>query len=151
MHRHRWAPRWGQWASAVCTVITPLVVVNALKPRARNPRNATIDELFVGPPDRVRHWPGGPQQKFPWPPLFGALDNVLRGAEPYFPKSLRKRAIEKAVAFVEERLNGADGLGAIFPAMTYSAMMFDALGYQRQDPRLIQVLNAIDRCSSSGR
>jgi squalene-hopene/tetraprenyl-beta-curcumene cyclase len=69
----------------------------------------------------------------------------LRWAEPYFPKSLRKRAIEEAVAFVEERLNGEDGLGAIFPAMTYSAMMFDALGYDRQDPRLIQVMNAIDR------
>jgi len=130
------------WSRAL---LIPLMVVNALKPRARNPRNVTIDELFVEPPDRVRHWPGGPQQKFPWTTLFGALDKVLRGAEPYFPKSLRKRAIEKAVAFVEERLNGEGGLGAIFPAMAYSAMMFDALGYQRQDPRLIQVLNAIDR------
>ena len=97
------------------TVITPLVVVNALKPRARNPRNVTIDELFVEPPDKVRHWPGAPQQKFPWTTLFGALDKVLRWSEPYFPKSLRKRAIAKAVAFVEERLNGEDGLGAIFP------------------------------------
>jgi squalene-hopene/tetraprenyl-beta-curcumene cyclase len=127
------------------TVITPLVVVNALKPRARNPRNITIDELFVEPPDRVRHWPGGPQQKFPWTELFGALDKLLRWAEPYFPKRLRKRAIDKAVAFVEERLNGEDGLGAIYPAMAYSAIMFDALGYGRQDPRMIQVLNAIEK------
>jgi squalene-hopene/tetraprenyl-beta-curcumene cyclase len=127
------------------TVITPLVVVNALKPRARNPRNITIDELFVEPPDRVRHWPGGPQQKFPWTELFGALDKLLRWAEPYFPKSLRKRAIDKAVAFVEERLNGEDGLGAIYPAMAYSAIMFDTLGYGRQDPRMIQILNAIDK------
>jgi squalene-hopene/tetraprenyl-beta-curcumene cyclase len=127
------------------TVITPLVVVNALKPRARNPRNITIDELFVEPPDRVRHWPGGPQQKFPWTELFGALDMLLRWAEPYFPKSLRKRAIDKAVAFVEERLNGEDGLGAIYPAMAYSAIMFDTLGYGRQDPRMIQILNAIDK------
>ena len=127
------------------TVITPLVVVNALKPRAKNPRHITIEELFVEPPDKVRHWPGSPQEKFPWTTLFGALDKALRWSEPYFPKSLRKRAIDKAVAFVEERLNGEDGLGAIFPAMTYSAMMFNSLGYGRQDPRMVQVMKAIDK------
>ncbi len=127
------------------TVITPLVVVNALKPLAKNPRNVSIAELFVEPPDRVRHWPGAPQQKFPWTTLFGALDQLLRWSEPYFPKGLRKRAIDRAVAFVEERLNGEDGLGAIFPAMAYSAIMFDTLGYGRQDPRMVQVMKAIDR------
>ena len=127
------------------TVITPLVVVNALKPRAKNPRNVSIAELFVEPPDKVRHWPGAPQQKFPWTTLFGALDQLLRWSEPYFPKGLRKRAIDRAVAFVEERLNGEDGLGAIYPAMAYSAIMFDTLGYGRQDPRMVQVMKAIDR------
>ncbi|HXW70125.1 MAG TPA: squalene--hopene cyclase [Methylocella sp.] len=127
------------------TVITPLVVVNALKPRAKNPRHVTIGELFAEPPDEVRRWPGSPQEKFPWTQLFGALDQALRWAEPYFPKGLRKRAIERAVSFVEERLNGENGLGAIFPAMTYSGMMFYALGVDRRDPRMVQVLNAIDR------
>ncbi|MCI0735905.1 MAG: squalene--hopene cyclase, partial [Beijerinckiaceae bacterium] len=127
------------------TVIVPLMVVNALKPRARNPRNVTIDELFVEPPDKVRRWPGAPHQKFPWTALFAGLDSVLRWAEPYFPKALRGRAIAKAVAFVEERLNGESGLGAIYPAMAYSAMMFDTLGYARQDPRMVQILKAIDK------
>ncbi|MGH6852780.1 MAG: squalene--hopene cyclase, partial [Methylocella sp.] len=127
------------------TVLAPLMVVMALKPRARNPRHVAIGELFVEPPDEVRHWPGAPHQKFPWTALFGGVDKVLRWSEPYFPKTLRRRAIGKAAAFVEERLNGEDGLGAIFPAMTYSAMMFDALGYQRQDPKMVQVLNAIDK------
>jgi squalene-hopene/tetraprenyl-beta-curcumene cyclase len=127
------------------TVITPLLVVNSLKPRARNPRNVMIGELFTEPPEKVRKWPGAPHQKFPWTALFGGLDRILRWAEPHIPHGLRKRAIDNAVAFVEERLNGEDGLGAIFPAMTYSAMMFDALGCSRDDPRLIQILRAIDR------
>ncbi len=127
------------------TVLIPLMVVIALKPRTRNPRNVTIDELFVEPPDAVRHWPSAPHQKFPWTALFAGVDEVLRWSEPYFSKRLRKRAIGKAVAFVEERLNGEDGLGAIYPAMAYSALMFFALGYQRQDPRMVQVLNAIDK------
>jgi squalene-hopene/tetraprenyl-beta-curcumene cyclase len=127
------------------TVLTPLMVLMAVKPRARNPRNVSIDELFIKPPDEVRHWAAVPHQKFPWTALFAGADKVLRWSVPYFPKSLRRRAIQKAVTFVEERLNGEDGLGAIFPAMANSALMFDALGYQRQDPRMVQVLNAIDK------
>ena len=34
-----------------------------------------------------------------------------------------------------ERLNGEDGLGAIFPAMANSVMMFDALGYPADHPQ----------------
>src|SRR5207248_4896518 len=44
------------------------------------------------------------------------------------PSGLRRRAIDRAVAFVKERLNGDDGLGAIFPAMANATMMFDVLG-----------------------
>src|SRR6185503_12581810 len=36
-----------------------------------------------------------------------------------------------AVAFVSERLNGQDGLGAIFPAMANSVLMYDVLGDAR--------------------
>ncbi len=42
-----------------------------------------------------------------------------------------QRAIDACVAFVVERLNGEDGLGAIYPAMANSVMMFDCLGYHR--------------------
>jgi squalene-hopene/tetraprenyl-beta-curcumene cyclase len=53
---------------------------------------------------------------------------------PLFPRRLRERAIAKAVAFVTERLNGDNGLGAIFPAMANAVMMFDTLGYARSHP-----------------
>lgn len=146
MHLPRWFPfhltkisYWGR------TVLVPLMVVNALKPRARNPRKVTIDELFVTPPDEVRHWPGAPHQSFPWTTLFGGIDKLLQWTEPYFPQGLRKSAIDKAVAFVTQRLNGEDGLGAIYPAMAYSALMFDALGYPRSDPKMVQILAAIDK------
>ena len=35
------------------TVIVPLLVLQALKPRARNPRGVTIDELFLEPPQTI--------------------------------------------------------------------------------------------------
>jgi len=132
-------PRWfpfhldkiSYWAR---TVLVPLTVLNALKPRARNPKGVRIDELFVTPPDDVRHWPKGPHQTWPWSGRFGAIDHVLRALEPYFPKMTRRLAIEKARRFVTERLNGEDGLGAIFPAMANSVLMFDALGYPADHP-----------------
>jgi squalene-hopene/tetraprenyl-beta-curcumene cyclase len=132
-------PRWfpfhihkiSYWAR---TVLVPLTVLNALKPKARNPKGVLIDELFVTPPEQVRVWPKGPHQKWPWAQIFAGIDRLLRIAEPFFPKPTRERAIDKAVHFVTERLNGEHGLGAIFPAMLNSVLMFDALGYPPNHP-----------------
>ena len=117
------------------TVLVPLLVLMALRPRARNPRGITIRELFVEPPESVRDWIAGPTAS-PLATAFGLLDRVLRAAEPWFPAEPRRRAIDKAVAFVTERLNGEDGLGGIFPAMANSLMMFDCLGYPPRSSRL---------------
>jgi squalene-hopene/tetraprenyl-beta-curcumene cyclase len=58
----------------------------------------------------------------------------LQVVEPWFPAALRRRAEGWAVRFVTERLNGEDGLGAIYPAMANTVMMFDTLGYPRDHP-----------------
>ncbi len=144
------APKWfpfrldmiSYWAR---TVLVPLLVICDLKPRARNPRGVRIDELFIIPPDQVRKWPRGEHQK-PW--LAGAfemLDSVLRSISPHFPASTHQRAIAAAQAFVEDRLNGEDGLGAIFPAMVNSVLMYDALGVSATDPRRATARKSIDR------
>jgi squalene-hopene/tetraprenyl-beta-curcumene cyclase len=110
------------------TVIVPLLVLRKLKPRAKNPRGVRIDELFLQPPETITKLARGAHQKEPWASFFFALDQVLRVAEPRFPKGANKRAIAKAVAFVDERINGDDGLGGIFPAIVNSVMMYDAVG-----------------------
>src|SRR6516165_10865900 len=56
------------------TVLVPLLVLLALRPRARNPHRVTIGELFVKPPEQVSVWPRGPHQKWPWAKLFGGID-----------------------------------------------------------------------------
>jgi squalene-hopene/tetraprenyl-beta-curcumene cyclase len=70
---------------------------------------------------------------------------VLRAIEPVMPRGPRQRAIEKAVAFVTERLNGENGLGAIFPAMANTVMMFDVLGYPADHPQRATARAAIDK------
>ncbi len=132
-------PRWfpfhiakiSYWAR---TVLVPLTVLNALRPQACNPRRVDIAELFCTPPEQVQQWPIGEHHRFPWGQVFRTIDRVLRVVEPHFPAGPRRRAIERAVQFTTERLNGADGLGAIFPAMANSVMMFDALGYRPDHP-----------------
>ena len=127
------------------TVLVPLLVLQALKPKAKNLRGVRIDELFVAPPETVRQWPKGAHQSWGWIQFFGAVDAVLKRAEPYFPSVTRKRSLDRAVAFVVERLNGEDGLGAIFPAMVNSVLMFDAIGYPRDHPHVVVARDSIER------
>ncbi len=61
------------------------------------------------------------------------------------PKRARQRAIDAAVAFVSERLNGEDGLGGIYPAMANTVMMFDCLGVPPSDPRVAIARKAVEK------
>jgi squalene-hopene/tetraprenyl-beta-curcumene cyclase len=142
----RWFPfhlsRIAYWSR---TVLVPLLVLQALKPRARNPRGIRIDELFPAQHRRARRWMRAPHQSRAHFTVFAAIDAGLRLVEPLIPRAIRQPAIKKAVAFVTERLNGEDGLGAIFPAMANTVMMFDALGYPRDHPHMVVARRAIDR------
>jgi squalene-hopene/tetraprenyl-beta-curcumene cyclase len=134
MHLPLWFPfhlsKVSYWSR---TVIVPLLVLMALRPKARNPRGAGIAELFRTPPDQIKDWIRGPYRSG-WGRFFKAVDLLRRAAQQWFPKAGRRRALDKAAAFVIERLNGDDGLGAIYPAMANSVMMFDALGYPPDHP-----------------
>ena len=58
---------------------------------------------------------------------------------------MRAKAIARARAFVTERLNGEDGLGAIFPAMANAVMMYDALGCDETHPDRAQARAALNK------
>ena len=127
------------------TVIVPLLVLQALKPRARNPKRIGIEELFLEPPQSIGPAPKAPQQKASWFWFFHTFDSALHALEPLFPKRSRRRAIDHAVAWISERLNGEDGLGAIFPAMANSVMMFDVLGYPEHHPQRAIARKSIEK------
>jgi squalene-hopene/tetraprenyl-beta-curcumene cyclase len=127
------------------TVIVPLLVLIARKPKARNPKGVRVDELFLQPPGSLGLAPKAPHQKLAWFLFFRAVDVLVRAIEPLFPRRSRERAIARAVAWVGERLNGEDGLGAIYPAMANSVMMYDVLGYPEQHPQRAIARRSIDR------
>ena len=125
-------------------VVVPLTVLMAKQPRAKNPRGVTIAELFIEPPETVNDWIVPPTPSVTGH-AFVALDRVVRAAEPYFPKKRRQRAIDRAVSFVTERLNGEDGLGGIFPAMVNALMMYVALGYPLDHPDCVTATSAVNK------
>jgi squalene-hopene/tetraprenyl-beta-curcumene cyclase len=124
------------------TVMVPLFILCTLKATAKNPQNIDVLELFVTHPDEEQHY-------FPERTLlnkcFLVLDKLGRIADPFIPKKLREKAINKAVVWFVERMNGEDGLGGIFPAMVnaYEALLL--LGYPEDHPDVVIGRKAIDK------
>ena len=76
------------------TVIAPLLILMAHKPKAANPRKVHIRELFAVPPEQERGYMVNPTGTRIGD-AFLLLDKVLQVVEPCFPKFTRRRA-EKA-------------------------------------------------------
>ena len=58
---------------------------------------------------------------------------------------MRERATRRAEAWMLERLNGEDGLGAIFPAMVNALEAMVILGYAADDPRRVTAKRALQK------
>ncbi len=133
------------WARAT---MVPLFILCTLKARARNPHQVGVRELFVTAPEQEKNYftAHGLISK-----LFLILDKVGRSIDPLIPKYLRNKAIHKAEAWFVPRLNGEDGLGAIFPPMVNAYEAMDLLGYPKDHPARVtckkSILNLIVHCA----
>ena len=78
------------------TVIVPLLVLMAKKPRARNPQGRHDRRTLPRAAAELGPTLKAPQQKASWFWFFRAVDNILRAAEPLFPKRTRQHAIDRA-------------------------------------------------------
>ena len=124
------------------TVMVPLFVLTTLKPLAKNPRGVDIRELFTLPPEEEHNYfpiRSGLNRFFFW------LDRAGRVLEKCIPRFVRERALLKAEAWVIERLNGLDGLGAIFPAMVNAHEMLRTRGYRDDHPYMSQTRESLRR------
>ncbi|HYC10910.1 MAG TPA: squalene--hopene cyclase [Steroidobacteraceae bacterium] len=152
----RWFPfnlhRVSYWSR---TVMVPLLILCTLKARASNPRRVRIDELFTTPPQMERHYfrrPGGRATSLAV--VFRAIDRLARSLDGFIPAALRARAMRRAEAWIVERLNGEDGLGAIFPAMVNALEVLTLRGYPSDAPprraakRALQQLLVVDGASA---
>jgi squalene-hopene/tetraprenyl-beta-curcumene cyclase len=150
-------PRWlyfnlyeiSSWSRAI---VVPLSVVWALRPvRPVAPEHA-IDELRVLP-SRSRHAPR-PQagrlappagaSRF-WHGCFRLFDGGLKVGERLRLTPFRRRALAKAEAWILERLEDSDGLGAIFPPIVNTIFALRCLGYDQDHPMVRAQVQELER------
>ncbi len=124
------------------TVVIPLAVLLSLRVRAQNPRGIGVRELFSVDPEQER---GYFRAKSPRARLYLGLERSLRPFESMLPRRWRETSIRKAHDWVVERLNGDDGLGAIFPAMVNAYEMLVVLGYAADHPYRRQARAALEK------
>jgi squalene-hopene/tetraprenyl-beta-curcumene cyclase len=143
----RWFPfnlyRVSYWSRAV---MVPLTILCTLKPRASNPRQVQIGELFTVPPEEERNYFRRPLGRTTaLTRLFLTLDRLGRSSDRLIPAALREHALRRAESWTLERLNGEDGLGAIFPAMVNALEVLAVRGYPKDDPRRVTAKNALEQ------
>jgi len=124
--------------------LVPMLILQALKPVPRNTHGIDIRELFTIPPEHEQRYNVNPTGTW-WGDVLLGLDTVLQHVERFLPRPFRQRAIDKALAFVKERLNGDDGLGAIFPPMAFLVMAYDALNVPKDHPDFVTARRAVDK------
>jgi squalene-hopene/tetraprenyl-beta-curcumene cyclase len=129
------------------TVMVPLFILCTRKPVAKNPRNVHIRELFTTPPEKERHYfrRAGLVAK-----AFLLADRLGRLIDPLIPARMREAATARAETWMLERLNGEDGLGAIFPAMVNALEAMVILGYAADDPRRVTAKRALQKLVVTG-
>ncbi|HEV3435954.1 MAG TPA: squalene--hopene cyclase [Gemmata sp.] len=126
------------------TIFVPLSVVDAFKPVTRLPESMHIRELFLDPPETPR-WPAKPTKKwFSWTNFFLGIDWILKKLGQFRLTPFRQFAARKAVAWMQERCQESDGLGAIFPPIIYHAVVLKCLGASDDDPEMRWVLKQLD-------
>ncbi len=130
------------------TVMVPLTILCSLKPRAKNPGKIHIRELFLTPPETEKNYF---QVRSPLNRLFLLFDKAGRSIEPFIPRAIRRLAVRKAERWFVERLNGEDGLGAIFPAMVNAHEALACLGYPPDHPARVKTKRALQKLLVTGK
>ncbi len=158
----RWCPiHLGAVSAWTRTILVPLSIVWACQPIRRIDPERGVKELFIRAPEQ---WapPRCPdlearRGRSLWEHLFVGLDRLCKWAQRRGLFLCRNRALKAAEAWMLRRLQGSDGLGAIFPPIVWSLVALRCLGYSeesapvRQCHRHLHDLMLEDRRSGSVR
>jgi squalene-hopene/tetraprenyl-beta-curcumene cyclase len=131
------------------TVLVPLLVLLDRKPVKWLPPHLSLDELWPVPREETSLRFSRVPEPFSWRGLFWksffiAVDDGLKIWERFSPRPLRRRAIETARLWLEERLGVPGGLGGIYPAMANSILAMRLLGYPDDHPLVLGQIKEIE-------
>ncbi len=127
-------------------ILVPLSIIYAKKPFKKLTPEQGIDELFVGGRENADlrlKW--DKKKPVSWRNFFLFWDRLAHLSERVHIRPLRKAALRKAEAWMLERFEKSDGLGAIYPAMLNSIVALRCLGRSVDDPQMIRALDEFER------
>jgi squalene-hopene/tetraprenyl-beta-curcumene cyclase len=126
------------------TIFVPLSIICAAKPVCALPPGRGTSELLAS---GAAVTAAGASDLPPglWTGFFRGVDWLLKGyARLPGVGQLRSAAVRRAAAWMIERFQDSDGLGAILPAMASSVMALRCLGYAEDHPLLRDALRHLD-------
>ena len=127
-------------------ILVPLSIIYAKKPFKKISPEQGISELFVGGRENAdlrRRW--DKKKPVSWRNFFLFWDRLAHLSERVHIRPLRKVALRKAEAWMLERFEKSDGLGAIYPAMLNSIVALRCLGRSVDDPQMIRALDEFEK------
>ena len=135
------------------TIIVPLSLLWAFRPQHQLPAEHNIRELFrkspeelppsMGPSANVDALRG--QTWINWDKFFRRLDRGIKLFDRLRINPLRKLAVRRAVAWIQERVVDSDGLGAIFPPIVWTVIALKCLGHDDDSPDVLRALNELEK------
>jgi squalene-hopene/tetraprenyl-beta-curcumene cyclase len=130
-----------QMSSWMRAIIISLAIVHAHDPKRPVPAGFNLDEIFI--PGKSIGFEGN-DSWLSWRTTFIQSDKILKLWDRYGFARIRKAAIRKCEHWMLERMKHADGLGAIYPAMQYSIMALDVLGYAADHPVRVEAVRQFE-------
>ncbi len=128
-----------EMASWTRAIVVPLSIVQSVGGVRPAPEGVSVDELLV--PERKL---GLPKRDRFLSPMFHQVDKLLKLWERRGHRDSRIAAIRQAERWTLDHCRNSDGLGAIYPAMQYTIMALEALGYPEDHPDLIEAKKHFD-------
>lgn len=126
------------------TILVPLSIMWHHKPVRDLPTDCSIAELFVDSPHRLpRAMPPAEvvdelreRRWINWQAFFNGVDSSLKLIEMLRLRPFRRTALAQADAWIIERLQDSDGLGAIFPPIIWTVIALRCQGYGEDSPEV---------------
>jgi squalene-hopene/tetraprenyl-beta-curcumene cyclase len=146
----QWAPvNLSKVSAWTRTIIVPLSIMWACRPKVSLDPKLGISELFLSPP---HEWPPlrcpgheAATHALSWDPFFRMVDRMFKWLERSGWRPLRKKALATAQKWMVDRFEGSDGLGAIFPPMIWSVIALRCLDYRADSREMIYCLEQLKR------
>lgn len=129
-----------EMASWTRAIVVPLSLVQSIGGVRPAPDGLSLDELVR--PDRKL---GLPKRDRFLSPIFHQVDKFLKFWERRGHRDARIAAVRQAERWMLDRCRNADGLGAIYPAMQYTVMAMEALGYPPDHPDFVEARAQFDK------